>query len=68
MNFLKRIQILKKTILRDGGMGWVGEGGGGARVSDFFSKNPNLKKKNFFRGGKRRGGTGDGGVGKGAGG
>ena len=36
MNFFKKNPNLKKTILRDGGMGWVGEGGGGARVSDFF--------------------------------
>ena len=26
----------------------LGGGGGGARVSDFFTKNPNLKGKNFF--------------------
>ena len=25
-----------------------GKGGGGARVRDFFSKNPNLKINNFF--------------------
>ena len=32
---------------------WSWQGGGGARVSDFFSqKNPNLKKKSFFFGGE----------------
>ena len=37
-----------------------GEGGWGARVSDFFSKDPNLKKIFFWGGGGWRGSGGGG--------
>ena len=46
MNFLERIQ---ESFF------WGEEGGVGARVSDLFTKNPNLKKKLRFVG---RGGGG----------
>ena len=37
-----------------------GGGGAGARVSDFFTKNPNPKKNIFFLGGGGGGGGGGG--------
>ena len=60
--FKKRIQILKKNFFWGGGGARVCEffyyeskfkyffwlGGGRVRVSDFFTKNPNLKKNIFF--------------------
>ena len=43
---------------------WGGAEGGGARVSEYFSKNPNLKKKNsfFLAGGPGQGVAGGGGL------
>ena len=39
-----------------GGGGGIMGLGEGARVSDFFTKSPNLKEKNFFLGGGEGGG------------
>ena len=52
MNFSYKFSNLKKNILGGGG-GSEGRGGGRRpRVSDFFTKDPNL---NFFGGGGGRG-------------
>ena len=54
---------LKKILfLGGGGGGWGWGGGEGARVSEFFTMNPNLKKKIFLewgRGGVVAGGRGE---------
>ena len=58
--FYKESKSKKKEILFFFVWGWVGEGGSEvAKLSDFFTKNPNLKKKLFFGGGG--GGVGGGG-------
>ena len=58
MIFLQRIQINRKKNFF---IFWEGGGGGGeARVSDSFTKNPNLKKRSFFWAGV---GGGKGGMG-----
>ena len=53
--FLQRILVKIVFLWGRGGEGdarvndfFFGGGGGGTRVSDFFTKNPNLKKKRFY--------------------